>query len=220
MQNNVVQCRIMQYNVEQCSTMQNNAVQLIVTGIIFTDLNCIGYKYINSFLDKRTTRLSLLDIYQEERKKEETLSTRLSLFNIYLKDSIIFPKDCYSRTQTLRKEIHLFQKCQIQTIERDRYVKFQNDGIIQGTDISLVQAFHNIFVDKYCLMYTEETAMKKQQVFEKDVIFRTNGTTERRKYCEIEIFSQCNVRCQVVLKQKFQKKYFKHCKINKKNTRT
>ena len=145
--------------------MQNNAVQLIVTGIIFTDLNCIGYqymnctkKYINSFLDKRTTRLSLLDIYQEERKKEETLSTRLSLFSIYLKDSIIFPKDCYSRTQTLRKEMHLFQKCQIQTIERDRYVKFQNDGIIQGTDISLVQAFHNIFVDKYCLMYTEETA--------------------------------------------------------------
>ena len=63
MQNNVVQCRIMQYNAEQCSTMQNNAVQLIVTGIIFTDLNCIGYKYINSFLDKRTTRLSLLDIY-------------------------------------------------------------------------------------------------------------------------------------------------------------
>ena len=53
----------MQYNAEQCSTMQNNAVQLIVTGIIFTDLNCIGYKYINSFLDKRTTRLSLLDIY-------------------------------------------------------------------------------------------------------------------------------------------------------------
>ena len=207
--------------------MQNNAVHLIVTGIIFTDLNCIGYqymnctkKYINSFLDKRTTRLSLLDIYQEERKKEETLSTRLSLFNIYLKDSIIFPKDCYSRTQTLRKEMHLFQKCQIQTIERDRYVKFQNDGIIQGTDISLVQAFHNIFVDKYCLMYTEETAMKKQQVFEKDVIFRKNGTTEGIKYCEIKIFSQCNVRCQVVLKQKFQKKYFKHCKINKKNTRT
>ena len=44
--------------------------------------------------------------------------------------------------------------------------------------MSLVQAFHNIFVDKYCLMYTEETAMKKQQVFEKDVIFRANGTTE------------------------------------------
>ena len=167
--------------------MQNNAVQLIVTGIIFTDLNCIGYKYINSFLDKRTTRLSLLDIYQEERKKEETLSTRLSLFSIYLKDSIIFPKDCYSRTQTLRKEMHLFQKCQIQTIERDRYVKFQNDGIIQGTDISLVQAFHNIFVDKYCLMYTEETALKKQQV---------------------------------VIKQKFLEKYFKHCEINKKDTRT
>ena len=54
--------------------------------------------------------------------------------------------------------MHIFQKCQIQTIERDRYVKFQNDGIIQGTDVSLVQAFHNIFVDKYCLMYTEETA--------------------------------------------------------------
>ena len=44
--------------------------------------------------------------------------------------------------------------------------------------MSLVQAFHNIFVDKYCLMYTEETAMKKQQVFEKDAIFRKNGTTE------------------------------------------
>ena len=155
--------------------MQNNAVHLIVTGIIFTDSNCIGYKYINSFLDKRTTRLSLLDIYQEERKKEETLSTRLSLFNIYLKDSIIFPKDCYSRTQTLRKEVHLFQKCQIQTIERDRYVKFQNDGIIQGTDISLVQAFHNIFVDKYCLMYTEDNLLTLA------VVFRKNGMTEGRK---------------------------------------
>ena len=52
-------------------------------------------------------------------------------------------------------------------------------------------------------MYTEETAMKKQQVFEKDVIFRKNGTTERIKYCEIDIFSQYNVRYQVVLKQKF-----------------
>ena len=54
-------------------------------------------------------------------------------------------------------------------------------------------------------MYTEETAMKKQQVFEKDVIFRTNGTTERRKYCEIEIFSQCNVRHQAVLNRNFRK---------------
>ena len=35
--------------------------------------------------------------------------------------------------------------------------------------MSLVRAFHNIFVDKYCLMYTEETALKKQQVFKKDV---------------------------------------------------
>ena len=67
--------------------------------------------------------------------------------------------------------------------------------------MSLVQAFHNIFVDKYCLMYTEETAMKKQQVFEKDAIFRKNGTTEGRKYCEIEMFSQCNVKHQVVIKQ-------------------
>ena len=61
----------MQYNAEQCSTMQNNAVQLIVTGIIFTDLNCIGYKYINSFLDKRTTRLSLLDITRKKERKKK-----------------------------------------------------------------------------------------------------------------------------------------------------
>ena len=47
-------------------------------------------------------------------------------------------------------------------------------------------------------MYTEETAMKKQQVFEKDAIFRKNGTTEWIKYCEIEMFSQCNVRHQAV----------------------
>ena len=139
----------MQYNAEQCSTMH------VIDCTKKQQLNVL-LSYINSFLDKRTTRLSLFDIYQKERKKEKTLSTRLSLFNIYLKDSIIFPKDCYSRTQTLRKEMHLFQKCQIQTIERDRYVKFQNDGIIQGTDISLVQAFHNIFVDKYCLMYTDD----------------------------------------------------------------
>ena len=61
----------MQYNAEQCSTMQNNAVQLIVSWIIFTDLNCIGYKYINSFLDKRTTRLSLLDITRKKERKKK-----------------------------------------------------------------------------------------------------------------------------------------------------
>ena len=30
--------------------------------------------------------------------------------------------------------------------------------------MSLVQAFHNIFVDKYCLMYTEETASCRKEM--------------------------------------------------------
>ena len=54
-----------------------------------------------------------------------------------------------------------------------------------------------------CIVKWKDNTLRKQQVFEKDVILRKNGTTERIKYCEIDIFSQCNVRYQVVLKQKF-----------------
>ena len=68
--------------------------------------------------------------------------------------------------------------------------------------MSLVQAFHNIFVDKYCLMYTEETAS-----FRKRCVFSKNGITEGRKSIVKWKYNTCLLsvsrRHQAVLKQKF-----------------
>ena len=71
--------------------------------------------------------------------------------------------------------------------------------------MSLVQAFHNIFVDKYCLMYTEDNILTLA------VVFRKNEVIKRRK--SIVKWKDNTLRKhQVVVKQKFLEKYFKHGK--------
>ena len=62
--------------------------------------------------------------------------------------------------------------------------------------MSLVQAFHNIFVDKYCLMYTEDNLLTLA------VVFRKNEITEGRK--SIVKWKDNTLRKhQVVVEQKF-----------------
>ena len=73
--------------------------------------------------------------------------------------------------------------------------------------MSLFQAFHNIFVDKYCLMYTEDNILTLA------VVFRKNEVIERRK-CIVKWKDNTLRKQQVVVKQKFLEKYFKHNKIN------
>ena len=60
--------------------------------------------------------------------------------------------------------------------------------------MSLFQAFHNIFVDKYCLMYTEDNILTLV------VVFRKNEVTEWRK-CIVKWKDNTLRKHQVVIKQ-------------------
>ena len=115
---NGVQCRIMQYNAEQCSTMQNNAVQLIVSWIILTDLNCIGYQYINC-TKKYINSSSIL--IQKERKKKH------------------YPLDCLYLTFTW-KTVLSFQKTVIleHRLWEKKYIFFRNVKYKQLKEIGML----------------------------------------------------------------------------------